>query len=402
MATVQALTSGRARNHVLAECARACWMIQAIHSVKLVFRHLPGIRNPVADALSRAHMNRHYFDLAMKYVTDNGLTLVYPCTYMFTIIPPIFDRSRTQLVGGACRGSADDRQSPGDHPPAPNCGQRAGSILLPVPHGPQDHDRAASLHVDRTHSLTRSHTGNYTEQSVKRQDVHPPIQRRHHRLQRSQSDKGTGRRGPSHHVRFQEEGGGPGRRDKTGTDRHPMDRQWTYGESSGHPPLLGRPPPVRGGATYSEGLRPQAPPHTRRHKHKRPPAHREHQMGQEPPALRPAQAGDALQIKGHSHMPGGPRQTGHGHGAGLTATSTTAGLCGLTPPNAYITYKDGVDQHAEAHWAGPQKLLTTQPPPGICNDSIPRRLLRTRSAALWGLEFTGPPRIHPYQRLKEG
>ena len=56
LAAVQALKWSRAKNQVLAECARMAWMIQAVLDVTLYFAHIAGINNGVADALSRAHL----------------------------------------------------------------------------------------------------------------------------------------------------------------------------------------------------------------------------------------------------------------------------------------------------------------------------------------------------------
>ena len=53
MAMVEVLRSGRARDSILAMCARNIWLLAAMFNVKLVINHIPGSHNTVADLLSR-------------------------------------------------------------------------------------------------------------------------------------------------------------------------------------------------------------------------------------------------------------------------------------------------------------------------------------------------------------
>lgn len=55
LSTVYTLTSGRAKDPVLAAIARAAWYIQAYRDVDLEVVHVPGANMGIADALSRAH-----------------------------------------------------------------------------------------------------------------------------------------------------------------------------------------------------------------------------------------------------------------------------------------------------------------------------------------------------------
>ena len=81
---VQSLVSGRAHNPILAECARAAWMVQAKYAVKLSFSHIAGAHNQVADALSRAHTSPPYRKLAASFVDDLQLMIVHPCTHILS------------------------------------------------------------------------------------------------------------------------------------------------------------------------------------------------------------------------------------------------------------------------------------------------------------------------------
>ena len=53
MAVVEVLKSGRARDSILAMCARNIWLLSAMFNVELVVNHIPGCHNVVADLLSR-------------------------------------------------------------------------------------------------------------------------------------------------------------------------------------------------------------------------------------------------------------------------------------------------------------------------------------------------------------
>ena len=52
-AVVDTLTSGRARDTVLATCARNIWLLAAMFNITIVTSHVYGVNNSVADLLSR-------------------------------------------------------------------------------------------------------------------------------------------------------------------------------------------------------------------------------------------------------------------------------------------------------------------------------------------------------------
>ena len=53
LAVVEVLDSGKTRDHFLALCARNVWLISAMFNIQLVFSHIPGKNNHIADLLSR-------------------------------------------------------------------------------------------------------------------------------------------------------------------------------------------------------------------------------------------------------------------------------------------------------------------------------------------------------------
>ena len=53
LAVVEVLNSGKTMDPFLALCARNVWLICAIFNIQLVFSHIPGKNNHIADLLSR-------------------------------------------------------------------------------------------------------------------------------------------------------------------------------------------------------------------------------------------------------------------------------------------------------------------------------------------------------------
>ena len=52
-AVVEVLRSGRARDPILATCARNIWLLTSIFNIQLMVNHIPGVKNEMADLLSR-------------------------------------------------------------------------------------------------------------------------------------------------------------------------------------------------------------------------------------------------------------------------------------------------------------------------------------------------------------
>ena len=60
MAVVEVLTSGKTRDTTLATCARNLWLIAVIFNIDFIFSHIPGVKNTVADLLSRWQNDSHH------------------------------------------------------------------------------------------------------------------------------------------------------------------------------------------------------------------------------------------------------------------------------------------------------------------------------------------------------
>ena len=170
---VQALTTGRAHNPVLAECARAVWLLQARFAFKISFSHIPGAENQVADAMSRAHLSGGYRYLAQDFIQELRLVIVHPCTHILSLMhPPILSRCGMELAGSkggeqAGTGSSTWHQS---------CTEvdRGGAhgVLPPIPHGPSLHDRGGRVHLGRVPREQGHFPGHSKKQSVPCQGLH--------------------------------------------------------------------------------------------------------------------------------------------------------------------------------------------------------------------------------------
>ena len=74
---VSVFQSGRGKNRIILEAARAIWMVQAIYQVHIIFEHIPGSHNELADVLSRISTSKYMKDRAEHLVNYLGLTWVH-------------------------------------------------------------------------------------------------------------------------------------------------------------------------------------------------------------------------------------------------------------------------------------------------------------------------------------
>ena len=166
---VQVLTTGRAHNPLLAECARAAWMIQAKFAIKLTFSHIAGAKNQVADALSRAHMTKAYHALAKEFIDNLSLVVVYPCTHiMSNLYPPLKSGSGFELASGAGRGQTGTGTSTWDTSCSPDHSRGNAHILSTVQHRADGHDGDSSVHMARVSRQQGSLASHHKKQTLPR------------------------------------------------------------------------------------------------------------------------------------------------------------------------------------------------------------------------------------------
>ena len=332
---VQALTSGRAHNQVLAECARAAWMLQAIYAVRISYSHIPGQNNQVADALSRAHVTPAYHRLAREHITDSRLSLVYPCSHILSNIhPPILCRSGAQL---ACPpGSEETGQgtSPGHSDSTQGYSGGAGDILPQVRHGPPGNVPNRRMYVGGIPGHDRHFPGHGEEQAVPCSSVHPPGGGDAGRLQPYKSIPGPGCSAKAQGPPSKNKGGEAALPAAYGATTHtPTGRR--NNATHGNPAdLLRRAKTVRGGATVNQVIRPDIAPDTQRCDPGKPDNSKD-KVGEKPTAVQSNKNRYIIPHRRRADMPSlrdPPRYTG------------TPGTAGPRPPTGLHTHG-----HSDAH-----------------------------------------------------
>ena len=267
--SVQALTSARAHNAVLAKCARAIWMLQAKYAIKISFSHIAGWDNHIADALSRAHTTKAYHQLASDLITTHNLTIVHPCTHVLSNLqPPVLSRCRMELVGGPSGGQAGTGPSTWNEGSIPINSIRAARLLPQVSGRPNEDDGDTRVPMGGIPGKSGYRPGYHQEQSLTRPRIYEARRGGPQRLQPRTCHQGTGRG-------LEKEGLCPraqeGRDTSSGSESCPADNkprpQWNNGQGGGPAHVLRRPAPVRGGAAQCESIQPIGASHKGRHTH---------------------------------------------------------------------------------------------------------------------------------------
>ena len=101
---VAVFQSGRGKNPVVLEAARLAWMVQAIFQVSIVYDHIPGRLNVLADALSRSHLSENHRNSADINVHALGLRWVEPCLHSLNALH-LSSSNRTEAAGTITGGN---------------------------------------------------------------------------------------------------------------------------------------------------------------------------------------------------------------------------------------------------------------------------------------------------------
>lgn len=115
ISSVQVFTTGRGRNRVILESARALWMVQALLDIRLSYEHISGALNIFADALSRMHLSNIYFDYAVSVIKNHRLLYVHPRLDIFkNFSPSLLSRAGVPMVPGPSCSKATPVEGPWD------------------------------------------------------------------------------------------------------------------------------------------------------------------------------------------------------------------------------------------------------------------------------------------------
>ena len=149
MAAVQVFQSGRGKNHVILEAARTAWMVQALYQVNIVFSHIPGYLNSLADALSRAHTSKLARGTADSMVRAAAISWIEPCIHSLNMVLPFLSRSQTPSAHDSGSGETGQGQGPGNKQKQTVSSEGVPQVLLPVSVATADTSTLSDVHLYR-------------------------------------------------------------------------------------------------------------------------------------------------------------------------------------------------------------------------------------------------------------
>lgn len=241
-AVVSVLTTGKGKDRVLLDCARMCWMAQAMYNFNISYSHIAGSENEVADALSRAHLAQNISKKADLYVVRDKLNIIKPCTYAFDVISPhISSRSGLPILA-----------TPSSSPPEGGTSTRNQSkpevISSPIPrleppHGtqPQRPLPPSTLRLPRVLGHSRFSPTDNKEQAVPCKDPLCLTGPAHHGVLPHQVKETLRRLGKGPDIQFQSQATRPHAHPQGRPHEDPTDARWPSSESSPTAPIFRRP-----------------------------------------------------------------------------------------------------------------------------------------------------------------
>ena len=265
MAAVQVLQSGRARNRILLDCARAAWMVQAVLDVQVSYAHIPGKENEVADRLSRAHISPSDHLLLDQLLLEKTLSIIEPCLHVFDNMPePLLSRSGHNIVTGQGRTQADRVTSSRDVGKPEVIGRHVHRLRHESQLRSAGPRQVYDLCPHRVPRDLYPSTSYHREQNLSRPVILDTRQRRQAGGRPSHRRKGYRGTTSQQIVHPKDQEGDPHGHTKVGAICNSQDQGGDSRASSNPDNVLWRPPSVRGGATYSEEIRQGAAPHSGR------------------------------------------------------------------------------------------------------------------------------------------
>ena len=382
MAAVQVLQSGRGRNRVILEAARAAWMVQALFQVTVVYEHIPGRLNFLADALSRAHQSESHNAAALELVESLHLNWVEPCTYSLPIFKSILSRSGLRNTGDRGRAQTGDSKGPGHQ-----CKQGISGSSIPevLPHpqmAPTEPHVSADLHVSGApkRAPTLSPDGKESSGPLKNIPAAGPSTTHSISLQ---GDEGS--RSDDAEERLQEERTSPAiGSDYSGSSRRHPPYKGGGGGQSGHTNNVLRSVQAGGsGPTDHFRVRPPPAPDPWRCENSQRQDRDRDKGCKEPSTLRSAETGNNLCGRRPIVMPGSSTQACD---AGVThdeGDPTHVRLSGITAPYPSILCEGPVEGSSISHWSPTRCVYTTYPQESRCILGIQLGYTGETGTALW-------------------
>ena len=269
-AAVHVLQTGRGRNRLLLDCARAAWMVQAVLDVELSYVHVPGIDNREADLLSRAHLSSKDYSLACKMASQCALHIVQPCLYAFDNLPtPIISRSGGTIVPGQSSRQATQSTSTRHHREPEIVSGSLHSLRQEGGVRPVQPLPFYGLRVHRVPRRSHPGAGHHKQQNLTRKIVHQVSRGKPSPLQPPQGDSGHGGPAQEQTVRPQAQTSSTNRGHKVGHVQYPYNHSWGGHQGGNSAYVLWRAPPVRSGPPHGASVRPVQTPNQEGHYHQR-------------------------------------------------------------------------------------------------------------------------------------
>ena len=385
-AAVAALTSGRALNPMLQECARAAWMVQAVLDVDLSYDHIPGVDNEVADALSRAHLGPAHHRKATSLSNNYHLMCVPPCLFILQSLG-IITACRSGGAGTAQQGGAasDKGQGSRHHRQSRVSGRGIRGV-----HGKDICTTAgpilpADLCFPRVCGAIQPSPRNNTKQVVACQDLHATVRGEHGTSRSPSSQNGIGSLCQGQGIQVQGEGSTACQRHDQGYYSPPLDSRGV-GNKGGHPDnILCGTQADGGGPPNTTSIQPQAPPYSGGHSVHGRWGTTSHKVGQEHAKGCKLQDSQPPSSRQSSHVPSVGHQAEHSAGPNNGPHGPTLNVTRVTSTHPLHTHQEALGQCAGVRGHRHLTPITTQLAQNVSHTGTCRRVLRPRNPATRGV-----------------
>ena len=390
MAAVQVLQSGRGRNRILLDAARAAWMIQAMLDVRLSYVHVPGVENEAADRLSRAHLSHSDHILAHNIVTNQSLNVITPCLHIFHNLPcPIRSRSGHAIIDGQGAAYPEAGASPRDVE-EPGIDRRHLCVVRQV--GGDQPAQTRQVHNLRVHRVPNGScpsAGHYTQQSIAR--PHLPASRRSlnqgHR-QRSGSQGGAGNP-QGQIIQIKEEGGNTNVHIKVGDSCNSNNTGGAGRQGSCAPHVLWGAKAIKGRPPLGQEVRPPPTPVSRGCTVGHRVLNHDSEVGKEHAKGGPITLHHPQTVRGAQLVPGiYPENSLRPHPESLVFRPPL-GVPPVRGPHPPLSDKVCVGKRTDSSGSRHKGAIPPQPPEGSRHAGIQRGMWRTSYSAPGRLEVEG-------------
>ena len=394
-AAVAVMTSGKGKDTVLLDVARAAWMIEATLSVKLLYVHIPGVSNIVADRLSRAHLSSAASKEAGTIIKERAIHMIKPCMFMIdNVNPSITCSSGLQVTSDTGLGPTGEGQSEGNRTGPPVQRALIPQVLPQDAHQPPSTSVPGHMLLDRGTSRPRPQPGHNSKQG---QSLKGSCNSSGHKWKAHEPPKGSegpGRTGQGQKLYSQENRchtGGSSKISDTGPARnsHRDSHQGSYPDNVPRCPEA-----VRGTPSQYSKVGIYKAPHTWRHKdHHIRPQH-EDKMGQEHAGLQGLQVSAAGHHTGQQILRGTDIAAAHKGDAYAEPQTAPHSVPGVNQAHPHIISPQIVDKGKQAGCTALQRIYNALSTPGSSHRGPQGRMSRDRHSGVRWVEFQRPQAVH--------